>query len=221
MAYLSESALAEAPYRERLWGQLMLALYRSGRQAEALAAYGRARAGLVDELGIEPGPALQQLEQDILRQAPHLTAAPPVGGASVGGTSVGGTSVGGTSVGGTSAGGASAGGALAPTSPVVAPAAPTAEPVHPGVPDVSEMSGTASQSVRGQETTGRDVADDGGLVGRDAELRTVDELLAGTATGRGRLLLVSGSPGIGKSALLRELSARRHRPRRHRHRRRR
>lgn len=59
-----------------------------------------------------------------------------------------------------------------------------------------------------RQSGGRDVGDDGGLVGRDAELRTVDGLLTSTATGRGRLLLVSGSPGIGKSALLRELSAR-------------
>ncbi|WP_432991379.1 BTAD domain-containing putative transcriptional regulator [Dactylosporangium sp. CA-233914] len=77
VVYRSEGALAEAPYRERLWGQLMLALYRCGRQADAMAAYGRARQGLIDELGIEPGPALQQLAQDILRQAPHLTEPPP------------------------------------------------------------------------------------------------------------------------------------------------
>jgi tetratricopeptide (TPR) repeat protein len=56
------------PLRERLVGQLMLALYRSGRQAEALAAHQRARAMLVDELGVDPGPALRRLEQQILRQ---------------------------------------------------------------------------------------------------------------------------------------------------------
>jgi YVTN family beta-propeller protein len=63
-----EALLAKNPLRERLRGQLMLALYRSGRQAQALDAYRRARRTLVDELGIEPSPALQRLEQAILQQ---------------------------------------------------------------------------------------------------------------------------------------------------------
>jgi DNA-binding SARP family transcriptional activator/class 3 adenylate cyclase len=66
---------AEHPLRERLWEQLMLALYRCGRQADALAAYRRIRRRLVFELGVEPGPALQELERSILTQAPSLTAA--------------------------------------------------------------------------------------------------------------------------------------------------
>jgi YVTN family beta-propeller protein len=71
------SLVREHPLRERLHGQLMLALYRSGRQAEALEAYRRARAAFVDELGLEPSPLLQRLEQAILQHDAEL-AAPPI-----------------------------------------------------------------------------------------------------------------------------------------------
>jgi len=64
--------VGEFPLRERLQAQLMLALYRGGRQAEALEAYQAARRVLVDELGIEPGEPLRELEQAILRQDPSL-----------------------------------------------------------------------------------------------------------------------------------------------------
>ena len=67
-----EALVAEHPLRERLRGQLILALYRSARQAEALGAYQQARRVLVDELGIEPTQALQDLERSILRQDPAL-----------------------------------------------------------------------------------------------------------------------------------------------------
>ncbi len=63
-----ESLVSAHPLRERLRGQLMLALYRGGRQAEALQAFQDARRALVDELGIEPGPALHELHKSILRQ---------------------------------------------------------------------------------------------------------------------------------------------------------
>ena len=62
-----QAIAAEHPLRERPLRQLMLALYRAGRQAEALAAYREARRRTVGELGIEPGPALQELERAILR----------------------------------------------------------------------------------------------------------------------------------------------------------
>jgi predicted ATPase/DNA-binding SARP family transcriptional activator len=68
---------SEHPYRERLHAQLMLALYRSGRQTEALEAYRRARDLLVDELGIEPGEELADLQRAILEHDPALSPPPP------------------------------------------------------------------------------------------------------------------------------------------------
>jgi peptide/nickel transport system substrate-binding protein len=67
-----EALVAAHPLRERLHEQLMIALYRSGRQADALAAYQAARRTLVEDLGLEPGPALQRLERAILRQDASL-----------------------------------------------------------------------------------------------------------------------------------------------------
>ena len=67
-----ESLVREHPLRERLRAQLMLALYRSGRQAEALAAYQQARSMLAEELGLEPGRTLRELEGAILRQDSQL-----------------------------------------------------------------------------------------------------------------------------------------------------
>jgi DNA-binding SARP family transcriptional activator len=72
-----EALVAEHPLRERLRRYLMTALYRSGRQAEALDAYQDARRSLVDELGIEPSTALQELERAILRQDPALDVDAP------------------------------------------------------------------------------------------------------------------------------------------------
>ena len=71
-----EAHIGEQPLRERPRGQLMLALYRSGRQAEALDAYREARRVLVEELGLEPGRRLKELERDILAQDPGLDLRP-------------------------------------------------------------------------------------------------------------------------------------------------
>lgn len=81
-----QSAVAEHPLRERLWAQLALAMYRSGRQADAMRAIGTARERLLDELGLDLGPELRALEQRILVQDPTLASpaasvqheAPPV-----------------------------------------------------------------------------------------------------------------------------------------------
>ncbi len=69
-----EALVREYPLRERLWGQLIVALYRSGRQGDALSAYRRARTVLADELGIDPGLALRKLEAAVLSQDPALDA---------------------------------------------------------------------------------------------------------------------------------------------------
>jgi predicted ATPase/DNA-binding SARP family transcriptional activator len=70
------SAVADNLYRERLWGQLMLALYRSGRQAEALETFQEARHVLDEELGLEPGPELRELQDAILAHDPAIAAVP-------------------------------------------------------------------------------------------------------------------------------------------------
>jgi predicted ATPase/DNA-binding SARP family transcriptional activator len=69
-------AVAANPFRERLWQQLMLALYRAGRQADALEAFQAARRILADELGLEPGPDLQGLQAAILAHDPAIAAVP-------------------------------------------------------------------------------------------------------------------------------------------------
>jgi len=72
-----ERLVREHPYRERLQGQLMLALYRTGRQADALAVFREARSRLIDELGIEPSAELRGLHAAILAQEPSLSSATP------------------------------------------------------------------------------------------------------------------------------------------------
>src|SRR6185436_19243547 len=70
-----EAAVAAHPFQESLWVLLITALYRGGRQADALAAYQRVRDRLAEELGLDPGPQLQQLERQILTHDASLDAA--------------------------------------------------------------------------------------------------------------------------------------------------
>ena len=72
-----EAAVGRDPMRERRWQQLMLALYRAGRQADALRAFQRLRTVLADELGLDPGEEVRSLEAAILRHDPGLAAAKP------------------------------------------------------------------------------------------------------------------------------------------------
>jgi DNA-binding SARP family transcriptional activator len=131
-----EGLVARHPVRERLRGQLMLALYRCGRQAEALAAYRDARRTLLGELGIEPGRGLQSLERAILAQEATLDVAP-------------------------------------------APAA-AAPGRHAATP----------------------------VLGRDEELALLEAGLEDALAGRGRLFVVAGGPGSGKSRLGDEIASR-------------
>ncbi len=137
------------PVRERFTEQLVEALYRTGRQAEALAEYRTVRDRLRDELGIDPGPGLRRLELAILR-AEELAPAPPLPART-------------------------ADAAGAPALP--AGAAATARPPR-AVPPVPAFAG------------------------RDADRRAMAARL--TAAGGPRLVVVSGAPGIGKSALARQ-----------------
>ncbi len=73
----AEAAIAANPYRETLWELLITALYRAGRQSDALDAYQRVRARLSGDLGLEPGPRLRRLQEQILRHEADLAVAEP------------------------------------------------------------------------------------------------------------------------------------------------
>jgi DNA-binding SARP family transcriptional activator len=150
-----EELAGRYPFRERLAGLLMLALYRSGRQAEALQAFQAARRALADELGIDPGRWLRQLETGILRQDPALDWTPP-------------------------------------------PEEPGTSPEETG-----GSAGQASPAPAAPVTRGRQAAADD-LVGREDQLAALDAILAGARGGHGRVLLVAGEPGIGKTRLAEE-----------------
>ncbi|RHW24931.1 hypothetical protein D0Z08_22290 [Nocardioides immobilis] len=130
-----ERLVALHPFRERCWRLLALALYRSGRQGEALAALRRARSHLAEELGIDPGTELRELEVAVLRQDPALEDPGPARSAAY---------------------------VLTPTSEIV---------------------------------------------GRQREIGLARSALEAAQGGAGRLVLVTGGPGIGKTSLARSIAA--------------
>ena len=144
-----EAAITDEPFRERFRAQLALALFRSGRQRDALQSLQTARAVLLDEAGIDMGTELRQLEADILAQSPALDAPPASTGAARG-------------------------------APV-----PETAPTSPRVAAASR-----------------------GFVGRQQELQVLLDAAAAAADGAGRPVVISGEPGIGKTRLVEELTAR-------------
>jgi DNA-binding SARP family transcriptional activator/tetratricopeptide (TPR) repeat protein len=144
-----EAHVRAHPLREHGCELLALALYRGGRQAEALGMLRATRVRLAEELGIDPGPALQRLGHEILTQAPTLEWQPP-----------------------------------RLVSTVSAPALTRASAQLP-------------------TTTGPELADEEIFVGRESALRRLVDALGAAVQGRGRMVLVAGEPGIGKTRLLR------------------
>jgi len=134
--------VAQHPLRSRLRAHLMLALYRSGRQADALRVYQEGRTLVRAELGTDPEPELQELEDQILLQSPALDWQPP--------------------------------------------AAVLVEPVVTSPPAEAVPDSGGSAAV---------------LVGRDAEVSVLERALIESASGSGRLVLVAGEAGIGKTRL--------------------
>ena len=172
------------PFRERFHGQLMLALVRCGRQAEALEVFRAIDRRLRDELGISPGPELQQLHQRILSADPALTSGPvpAVGPRSVlsavpppAGPAAPEDGVAGAAVEAGPAGDASAEGAQVPAASAQAPAARPPAPRQ--LPAVTPN-----------------------FVGRDAERETLTALLSETAASA-PIAVISGPPGVGKTTL--------------------
>lgn len=149
---LAELARAH-PLRERFAAQLVLALYRCGRQVDALQAYAQVREALVEEFGVEPGAELRRLEGQVLAHDPALAA------------------------------------------PESAPTAPTA-PVAPA-PAVGEVGPDDAF----HHTPGRLP-----LVGREPELEVLRGDLADVLRGRGRVGVIVGEPGIGKTRLTQEVA---------------
>lgn len=175
---------AAHPLRERLCGQLMLACYRCGRQADALRAYRELRTRLADELGIDPNPRLHWLHEAILRQLPDLDWQPPGPGLAGPGRDEPGSRA-------QDAPGPARTPAPAPPGvpgpPASSPPPPAAAPV-PGSPALAPPPAPALAPGLPAETTS--------FVGREAELTTIKDLL-----GLSRLLTLTGPGGSGKTRL--------------------
>jgi predicted ATPase/DNA-binding SARP family transcriptional activator len=218
-----DGLVATYPLRERLCGQRMLALYRCGRQAEALQAYQELRVRLADELGIDPNPSLHRLQEAILRQEPGLDWTPPPQETEPGGRSEASPAA---------ARGSGAGGAGSPgTAPGASRtgAADAADRTDADRTDADrtdagradEMAGTPGAAGSAGGVSAADVmdvasagqaagfpaasarpagsrlpAETTSFIGRESELATIEDLL-----GLSRLLTLTGPSGSGKTRL--------------------
>ncbi|SDE56724.1 BTAD domain-containing putative transcriptional regulator [Pseudonocardia oroxyli] len=201
---------ARDPLRERTAGLRALALYRVGRQGEALTVLRETRTRLVDELGVDPGPELRALESDILAQAPHLLPAAAPAAAPAGAPAA-----------------APAGAHPRPVQEPTDPPAPgSAPPGHPGSAPPGRPGsappgrpgsqppddpGSASPGRPGSAPPGRPGSVPPGhpgsvLLGRAAELAALHRAAAATGP-RPSVAWVEGEPGVGKSALVERFAA--------------
>ncbi|WP_206308667.1 AfsR/SARP family transcriptional regulator [Streptomyces sp. A1136] len=201
------------PLRERLRGQLMLALYRSGRQAEALESYRVGRELLVEELGLEPGAELRRLESAILSgEVPPVTAAgtgggygsTPAGtGPGAAGGAAGGARVGATGTGDTDGYGDAGRGAAAAAGPVDDGSATRRGGERPdGRASAPAAGAPAAGSPYREEVPRQLPADTSDFVGDEEQIGHIGQTLLG---GGGRravgLAVIVGKPGTGKSTL--------------------
>jgi DNA-binding SARP family transcriptional activator len=190
--------VAANPTRERLVGQLMLALCRSGRKADALEVYRRTRARLVDELGIDPGAELQELHTAVLQDTTEAVLPPLAAGT---------PSVARTTASVTAGPGEPDG---APTTPAPASSAPAGSAPVTSAPVVTEAAAVSTASparanAAGQVPPSQLPADVAAFTGRDRAMAALDALLpsdeaqpSATAMAVG---LITGSAGVGKTAL--------------------
>lgn len=180
-----ERIVDEHPLRERFTAQLMLALYRAGRQADALRAYERMRRHLLDELGLDPSPDLAKLESSILAHDPSL-AAP---------------------------GGDAIGAPAAPASPT-SPAAPavTKGPATTGAPLAGSLIGTAAAPGRSPVQLPPPAVRHGSrpFVGRAAALDSLRAAWRTALDGKQNFVVIEGEAGAGKSRLAARFAAEAH-----------
>jgi DNA-binding SARP family transcriptional activator/Tfp pilus assembly protein PilF len=191
--------LATHPLREGLWVLLMRALNGSGRHAEALDAYGQARAVIADELGVDPGPELRRLYAELLAEDAAADTAGPAGVIAAGTVHVG------------PAGGAPA--TVVSASPGQAEASETVTSIPAAASDAAESQASAApdatprppvaerRSMRRPQQLPADVAD---FTGREDQVNRLCDLLSassGGASGPVRIALVAGYGGLGKTSL--------------------
>ncbi|WP_143175586.1 AfsR/SARP family transcriptional regulator [Cryptosporangium aurantiacum] len=196
------------PGREDAWRLYALALYRAGRQGDALAALRRARRVLAEDAGLDPGPELRRLEADILAQSPSLTEPRPAALRAVAPGAVGSDAVGSGAVGSGAVGSAAARAAFGPAA-VRAAFGPAAAGAAFG-PAAAGAAVVGPAAAGGGAVGGAAVAGGGGeLVGRQVEYAQLRAAADGVlARGALRPALISGEAGAGKTALADALVAR-------------